>query len=151
MALDVETPAPPDLTNRPLPSALDPAEDGDATSDLRREELEAMLREGAWHEAFQEWAEYSDLSEAEYRTVADDGLVEGVDIFWDPTEAEISFEVPDLPDEMDEEFSTRVRTELTDLGRTVVEMLKDSYVDWDDGASSDTWSEETFRDETPLE
>jgi hypothetical protein len=69
MALDVETPDPPDLTNRGMPDDVDPSNVTDGLSDLRREELEEILQDGAWNEAFREWATYTDLTEAEYRTM----------------------------------------------------------------------------------
>lgn len=48
MVLDVETPAQPDLTNRPVPSVLDADEVSDSDGDLRRAELEWALADGAW-------------------------------------------------------------------------------------------------------
>ncbi|WP_254839738.1 hypothetical protein [Natronomonas marina] len=154
MGLDVETPDPPDLTNRPLPSELDPEEVLDGTVDLRREELEEILRDGAWSEAFQEWAEYTDLTETEYRTVHEAGLLELLDVYWDPMGNEVRFEVPGVPRELAgrEDLGSQATAELTDLGRTVVETIEDAYVDWgaeDEG--EDAWSEETASDETPLE
>lgn len=53
MAVDVDIPYPPDLTNRGTPSSLD-TESLDSPSDLRREELEGLLRDGAWRESFAE-------------------------------------------------------------------------------------------------
>lgn len=50
MGLAVETPTPPDLTNRSLPSELEPSDVLDGTADLRREELEEVLPDGAWSE-----------------------------------------------------------------------------------------------------
>lgn len=144
MALDVATPDPPDLTNREPPAHMDPAADWSVT-DLRRAELEAALREGAWEEAFREWAEYTDLTEAEYRTVRDRGLLERLDVYWDPEEERLRVETPSLPGAWPEEgpSASVVERELSDLGDAVVEMLADGYVDWADGAGSADWNETT--------
>jgi hypothetical protein len=152
MTLTVEPPESPDITNRGLPRAFEPADSLEGTSDLRRDELEAVLRDGAWSEAFNEWAEYTDLNEAEYDRIRDAGLLHELDFYWDPVEARLRFEVPTLPSALAEEtdLASKVTAELTDLGHIVVEMLEDGYVDWGEGATSDdTWSEETFEEETP--
>ncbi|WP_255152462.1 hypothetical protein [Halorarius halobius] len=147
MGLDVEPPTPPDLTNRPLPADLDPAEEVDETTDLRREELEAALRDGAWSEAFREWAEYTDLAPEEYEAVRAAGLLEQLDFFWHPVAERVRYEVPTVPADVTAD-ADRVAAELSDLARAVVETLAESYVDWSaDG--TDEWSEETFRDEPP--
>lgn len=147
MALDVESPDPPDLTNRGLPAGLDAAEGTDGDRDLRREELERFLRDGAWNEAFQEWAVYTGLTVEEYRTVEDRGLVGRLDLYWDPADERLRFEVPDLPEEWDDEFASTVRVELSDLGRAAIEMLEDAYLDWDEEGTSDVFWSEAARDE----
>jgi hypothetical protein len=148
MGLDVETPTPPDLTNRPLPSDLEPADVPD--SGLRREELEEMLREGAWHEGFEEWAAYTDLTEAEYEAIRESGLLEELDFYWDPVEERVRFEVPPADRPAGEDLAERTTAEMTDLCRTVVEMLEDAYVDWEENGEA-LWSEETFGEGTPPE
>lgn len=134
MALAVDTPSPPDLTNRSLPVAVDPDDVVDATDDLRREELEAALRDGAWDDAFGEWAEYTDLSETEYAAVHDAGLVRGLDFYWHPTEASIEFALPAIPETVagDEELASSAKAELADLGEIVVAVLEDGYIAWDE-------------------
>jgi hypothetical protein len=142
MGLDVEQPDPPDLTNRPLPTAVDPETVAD--DDLRREELEAMLRDGAWSEAFNEWAEYTDLTEAEYRTLEAAGLFAALSVYWDPVAEDLRFELPAIGDAVatDDDLTDRAVTELDDLGRTVVAMLEDGYLDWgEDAAVEDVWRE----------
>ena len=131
MALDVESPAPPDLTNRSLPTAIDPDETVDATGDLRRQELEDALRDGAWDDAFEEWAEYTDLSESEYRAVHHAGLVEELDLFWHPDRGTVEFELPPIPDRIggDASLASRAASELSDLGEIVADVLTAS-VDW---------------------
>ena len=151
MTLTVEPPESPDITNRGLPRALEPADSLEETSDLRREELEGIHRDGAWSEAFNEWAEYTDLDEAEYERIRDAGLFHELDFYWDPLEARLRFEVPTLPSALAEQtdLASKANAELTDLGHIVVERLEDGYVDWgEEGDSGDTWSEETFEEET---
>lgn len=154
MGLSVETPTPPDLTNRPLPSDIDPDEVDERMGDLRSGELEQLLKDGAWNEAFEEWAEYSDLTEPEYRGLEDAGLFELLDFYWHPGSDELRFEVPSVEAGLTrtEAFDSRMRGELTDLGRTVVELLETEYVDWGaDGTSEDIWTEESFDEDTDPE
>lgn len=154
MALDVESPNSPDLTNRGTPSELEASEVIGSESDLRREELERFLQDGAWNEAFEEWAEYTDLSQKEYEEILERGLVGQIDFFWDPVETRLRFVIPPVPDEWPDgtDISSKVRTELTDLGQTVVEMLEDGYVDWEDKDRSEkVWAEEKSSEEPVFE
>lgn len=155
MGLNVEIPDPPQLSNRGVPSEFESVEAVGGAADLRRAELEEILQEGAWNEAFGEWLEYTDLSEAEFRVLRDLGLFQQFDIFWDPSEERLRFEAPTLPEDWDERveatavepdgFGPRAESELSDLGQTVVEMLVDAYVDWGEAEAADyVWSEETF-------
>lgn len=148
MALTVEPPEPPDLTNRGPPRGIEPEDAGDSTSDLRRGELEEMLADGAWAEAFREWAAYTDVTEAEYRTLERHELVQQLDLYWDPTEERLRFEVPEIPETLSEdaEFRNRAGTELSDLGQTVVEMLQDGYIEW--GGTSTESDVEATEEET---
>ncbi|AFK21149.1 hypothetical protein E6P09_15440 (plasmid) [Haloferax mediterranei ATCC 33500] len=151
MVLDVESPDPPDLTNRGLPSEFE-APEVLGTSNLRREELEEILRDGAWNEAFSEWATYTDLTEEEYQTIRGRGLFEQLDFYWDPVEERLRFEVPNPPAEWStrEDLVSNARAELTDLGHAVVEMLEDAYVDWGEEETSDAvWREEALGEESP--
>ncbi|WP_435348876.1 hypothetical protein [Haloarchaeobius sp. HRN-SO-5] len=154
MALDVESPDPPDLTNRGLPREFENIDSLGNQSDLRRDELEDVLRDGVWSEAFREWAEYTDLTEAEYRTIHEHGLVEELDFYWDPVDERLRFELPVAPDEWSEreDLWSRARVELADLGDAVVEMLEDAYIDWGgDGTSASVWSEQALDEESPPE
>lgn len=151
MDLDGDIPDPPDLTNRGVPADVDPADGFDSLSDLRREELEEVLRDGAWAEAFEAWAEFTDLTAREYRTVRDLGLFEQLDVYWDPASERLRFEVPDLPEELsaEDDLGGRAASELTDLGHVVVETIEDGYVEWGEGEPlEDSWSGETFGDES---
>lgn len=153
MALDVETPEPPDLTMRGTPSDFRSGEKARGMGDFRREELETMLKEGAWKEGFEEWAEYTDLAEEEIRAIADLELFRALDFYWDPDDEMLRYDAPDVPDDWRERApesltsssqASRVETELDDLGRTVLEELQDTYLDRSDGASNDVWSDEAF-------
>lgn len=151
MALDIETPDPPDLTNRGFPAGLEDADAVGSESDLRRGELEALLREGAWTEGFDEWAEYTDLSAAEYQAVLTAGLLEALDFYWDPVAEELAFSVPTVPAGLvnPEENGDRIRNELEELSGAVVGVLESGYTDWDGLSPDDTWSDELFDDDTP--
>ena len=145
MALDVETPDAPDVTNRGFPAGVDfeAVEMSGGEADFRREEVEEVLRDGAWEEAFREWAEYTDLSEAEYRTVHRRGLLRELDFYWAPLAESLRFDVPDVPADgsLGDDLASRLGTELADLGETVIDRIADGYVDWD-GVSDDVWEEE---------
>lgn len=150
MGLDVETPNPPDLTNRGLPGDIDPEESGGSESDRYRAEVEAVLLDGAWEEAFNEWAAYADLSDVEYRTVHDAGLFERLDFYWDPVEERLRAVIPPTPAAWSDEgeFASRVTTELADLADTVLELLEDTDGDWnDEGPSDDIWETAQFENE----
>lgn len=152
MVLDVETPEPPDLTNRGVPDGAETAEVMRNESDLRRAELESLLADGAWTEAFNEWAEYTDFTEADFREVEAEELFGQLDFYWDPVDEELTFEIPELPDTWTERtvFASLVETELSDLGQAVVEMLEDSYVEWGEAEPEDgVWSEEALGEEPP--
>lgn len=154
MPLDVEPPDPPQLTNRGVPAEFEAVETEGSEAEFRREELETAFDEGAWHEAFDEWAEYTDLPEAAVRLLADRGTFRAFDFFWNPEEAALDFTAPalpaDLPDDLDGERldPATVRTELLSLGRTVVEMLADGYLPWGETAVDEEmaylWGDETF-------
>lgn len=144
MTLDVEVPTPPDLTNRGVPAGFEGDVDELASPEMfHREELEQVLRDGAWQEAFQEWAEYTDLSETEYRTLRDHGCFETLDLYWDPSAERLRFDVPSIPAEIDGEVSRSLfRTELSDLGDVVVELIEDTY--WEGGPR---WTDGMFEEE----
>lgn len=60
MSLDVDSPEPPEL------AAVDPNEYEDAEvagGEYRRDDLEALLHEGAWEDAFSEWSDTTDMDE----------------------------------------------------------------------------------------
>lgn len=152
MALDVPVPTSPDLTNRGMPREFEWLEETLGSEDFHREELEALLRDGAWKEGFNEWAEYTDLDEAQAGIVSDLGLFQAFDFYWDPTDDRLRFDAPTVPDDWRERDATAafdsstvalIDAELQDLGRAVQEILED-YLDQSDQLSAHTWSEESF-------
>lgn len=155
MGLDVDTPDPPQLSNRGVPSEFEEVEAVGGAGDLRREELDSILASGAWSEAFEEWAAYTDLTEEEFQVVRDLGLIEGLDVFWDPSETRLRSAPLDIPDDWAdrtdvtpadrEALRSKLELELGELGQTVVEMLEDGYIEWGSEETADlVWSEETF-------
>lgn len=149
MALDV--PNPPDLTNRENSAPFDPVNVASSGTDQRRAELEDILRDGAWREGFEEWAQYTDLSEAVVERAAEMGLFGSFDFFWDTQEDRLRYVAPAVPDDWAEGTgqsdvsASFVQSELDDLGRAVAETIATGYVDWGSAESSDlVWSVETF-------
>ena len=138
MSLDVETPAPPDLRE------VDPNEYDDAEvmgGEYRRDELEAFLHEGAWEEAFTQWARGSDLDREEWAIVEDLELVSRYDFFWDDFADRVGYHAPGLPEDWKERdlhpdldswgTVSGINAGLTELGQIACEVLKDEYIDWE--------------------
>ncbi len=152
MSPNIEIPEPPDLTNRGAPQEFEREEETLGSEDFYREDIEALLNEGAWQEGFNEWVEYTNLEDAQIRLVSDLGLFQAFDFYWDPTEDRLRFDAPTIPDDWRERAATAsldssavslVNGELDDLGRTVYEMLED-YLERNDAASDYGWGEETY-------
>lgn len=157
MALDVEVPEPPDLTNRGMPREFEWEDETLGSEDFYREDLEDLLQEGAWTEGFNEWAEYTDLDDEHVRIVTDLGLFQAFDFYWDPTEDRLRFAAPTIPDDWREREATEsldssavsmINGALQDLGRAVHETIED-YLERNDAASDFGWGKETYgkRDE----
>jgi hypothetical protein len=161
MALDVDLPTPPDLTNRGAPAAFDAFDVAGSASDFRRDGVEAALRDGAWREAFDEWAAYTDLSAAEVRVVDELGLFRAFDFYWDPEDEQLRYEAPTLPADWRERVSaadaatldaeaaaddppSRVNAELDEFGHTVLETLDELYTEWSDRTEDVVWDAESF-------
>jgi hypothetical protein len=139
MSLDVEPPAPPEL------SAVDPNECEDAEvagdADYRREDLSAFLEDGAWEEAFDRWAADSDMGTEEWQVVEDLDLIERFDFFWDAFADRVGYHAPGLPEDWKERAIhpdldswgqvSGINAALTELGQVVCDVLKDDYVDWE--------------------
>ena len=139
MSLDVETPPPPELS-----SAMDADEYDDVEvqgDDYRRDELQAFLEEGAWEQAFTQWAETAGIDEAEFAIIEDLGLIEEFDFFWDDFADRVGYHAPGIPEnwsernihpELDSWGSVSgINAGLTELGQLVCEILKEEYIDWE--------------------
>ena len=152
MALDIEVPEPPDLSNRGMPRDFEWQEQTLGSEDFYREDIEDLLQEGAWGEGFNEWAEYTNLDEEQARIVSDLGLFQAFDFYWDPTEDRLRFDAPTIPDDrrdrdasesIDSNTVSGIDGELDDLGRAVQEVLED-YLERNSEASDYGWGEETY-------
>lgn len=157
MALNVETPEPPDLSNRGMPREFEWQEETLGSEDFYREDLEDLLQESAWTEGFNEWAEYTDLDEEQVRVVNDLALFQAFDFYWDPIDDRLRFDAPTVPDDWRKRNTTKsldsstvslIDNELEDLGRAVHETLE-GYLERDDEASDYGWGNDTYgkRDE----
>jgi hypothetical protein len=139
MTLDVDAPAPP---------ALDPAQDAaeydDADpggSEYRREELETFLEDGAWEQAFEKWADDTDLSETAFDVVVDLDLIAEFDFFWDAFATRVGYHAPGLPENWREreihpdldswDTVSGINAAMAELGAVVGEVLENDYVDWE--------------------
>ena len=138
MTLDVDTPDPPELRE------VDPNEYDDAEvsgGEYRRDELEAFLREGAWEEAFTQWARGSDLDPEEWTIVEELDLVSRFDFFWDDFADRVGYHAPGLPEDWKERdlhpdldswgTVSGINAGLTELGQITCEVLKDEYIAWE--------------------
>ncbi|MCL7417758.1 MAG: hypothetical protein M8354_07965 [Halalkalicoccus sp.] len=139
MTLDVATPDPPEL------QAVDPDEYDDvevvSDTDYRREELAEFLRDGAWDRAWDDWAVDSDLTEREFEIVDELGLIDRFDFFWDSFADRVGYHAPGLPEDWREReihpdldswgTVSSINAELTELGQTVCDVLKNDYIEWE--------------------
>ena len=151
MTLDVAVPTPPDITNRGVPETFDMDAVAGSDQNLRRDELEEVLGEGAWQEGFDEWAQYSDLSEVDVELAVELGLFRALDFFWDFETDRLRYVVPAVPETWDDRAgpdgipAVTLQEELDDLARTVSEIIATDYVDWGDAEAEDlVWGVETF-------
>ncbi|WP_254841171.1 hypothetical protein [Natronomonas marina] len=139
MTLDVDPPDPPELEE------IDPNNYEDAEvvgdTDYKREEIEALLAEGAWEQAFYEWAESTDLDEEAFAIVTDLGMLQRFDFFWDAFADRVGYHAPGLPEDWKEravhpdldswETVSGINAALAELGDTVSRTLKADYIDWE--------------------
>ncbi|WP_313691644.1 hypothetical protein [Halorarum halobium] len=156
MTLDVEVPDPPSLRGPQSRDSYEAIADSpdEVGDDYRREELEAVLADGAWADAFREWATGTTLAESEFETVVELDLVDDFDFYWDPASDEVGYRSPAVPSDakgaFDPEDAAIVEEELDDLGRAVTEMLENDYLLRDE----ETWgffAEEEPEDESAYE
>jgi hypothetical protein len=139
MTLDVDPPAPPELDTTVDASDYDDV-DVDP-SEYHREDLEAFLQDGAWEQAFEEWARGTELDEPAFEIVTDLELVRQFDFFWDDFAQRVGYHAPGLPEDWRErnlhpelnswDTVSGINAEMAALGRTVSDTLKADYVDWE--------------------
>jgi hypothetical protein len=138
MSLSVPVPDPPELHE------IDPNEYEDAEvmgDEYHRADLQRFLREGAWAEAFEEWAADTDLTEAEWSIVLDLELLSRFDFFWDSFADRVGYHAPGLPEDWKERqihpdvqswaTVSAINASLTEFGQVVCDVLKADYVDWE--------------------
>jgi len=139
MSLDADPPDPPELADAD-PNEYDDAEVVGET-DYKREELAALLEQGAWAEAFEEWAEHTDLDEREFGIVMDLEMLAEFDFFWDAFADRVGYHAPGIPEdwkvkeyhpELDSWATvSEINASLAELGETVSRTLKEGYIDWE--------------------
>lgn len=139
MSLDVEIPEPPELEE------IDPNEYDDADvvgdTDYKRDEIEQLLKQGAWVQAFTEWAEQTDLDESEFQIVTDLNMLHRFDFFWDSFAERVGYHAPGIPEDWKErDYHDNLRSwgtvsginaGLTELGQIVCDVLKNEYIEWE--------------------
>ena len=139
MALDVELPDPPE------PTDIDPNEYDDAEivgdTDYYRDEIRDLLAEGAWADAFEEWAETTDVTAEDWAIVEDLSMLEAFDFFWDDFADRVGYHAPGIPEDWKErdlhpelnswETVSSINAGLTELGQIVCDILKEEYIDWE--------------------
>jgi len=139
MSLDVEEPASPSLS----PNAdVSEYEDADVQGDdYRRDELEEYLEDGAWADAFEEWAAHTDLDEEEYAIARDLEMFEEFDFFWDSFADRVGYHAPGIPEDWKardyhpeiDSWNTvsGINAAMTEFGQIVCDVLEDEYIDWE--------------------
>ncbi|MDS0258457.1 hypothetical protein NDI56_03415 [Haloarcula sp. S1CR25-12] len=139
MTLDVAVPDRPTLSAEVDAAAYD---DVDVQGDeYRRGELAEALEEGAWAEAFTEWATDTGLDEGTWAIVTDLDLVAEFDFFWDSFAGRVGYHAPGLPENWREreihpdiqswETVSAINAGLTELGQVVCDVLAEDYLDWE--------------------
>ncbi|MFC7166128.1 hypothetical protein [Halospeciosus flavus] len=140
MSLDYdEIPDPPELETD---AGVEEYEDVDVQGDeYHREDLDEFLHDGAWDDAFAEWAETTDLTEEEFAIVLDLDMLQEFDFFWDDFADRVGYHAPGLPEDwkvrgihpdLDSwETVSAINAAMTELGRVVSDTLKAEWVDWE--------------------
>jgi len=140
MGLDVVVPDPPELADaRDLQEYDDVEVQGD--TDYRREELEEFLSDGAWDDAFEEWAAHTDLDESEFEIARELGLFREFDFFWDDFADRVGYHAPGIPEDWKarnyhadlDSWNTvsGINAAMTELGQVVCDTLETDYIDWE--------------------
>jgi hypothetical protein len=139
MTLDVDAPSSPSLSTKVDASQYEDADvQGD---DYRRDELEAYLSDGAWDDAFEEWAAHTDLTEEEYAIIRDIDMFEEYDFFWDSFADRVGYHAPGIPEDWKareyhpeiDSWNTvsGINAAMTEFGQVVADVLEDDYIDWE--------------------
>lgn len=139
MTLDVDSPDPPSLSTNVDASQYEDADvQGD---DYRRDELETYLEDGAWEDAFAEWADHTDLDETEYAIARDLGMFAEYDFFWDSFAERVGYHAPGIPEDWKERdyhpdvdswnTVSGINAALTEFGQVVCDVLETDYIDWE--------------------
>ncbi|PSP79990.1 hypothetical protein BRC88_07725 [Halobacteriales archaeon QS_4_69_225] len=139
MALDVDPPDPPRLEETDPNQYEDAEVVGD--TDYRREEIETLLAEGAWEQAFERWAADAGVDERTFEIMLDLELFDRYDFFWDAFADRVGYHAPGLPEDWKErdvhpgleswEAVSGINAALAELGDTVSRTLKADYIDWE--------------------
>jgi hypothetical protein len=139
MALDVNPPDPPRLEETDPNQYEDAEVVGD--TDYRREEIETLLAEGAWEQAFDRWAANTGVDERTFGIMLDLELFDRYDFFWDAFADRVGYHAPGLPEDWKErdvhpgleswETVSGINAALAELGDTVSRTLKADYIDWE--------------------
>ncbi|RNJ26089.1 hypothetical protein [Halosegnis longus] len=139
MTLDVSTPPVPELAVGQDAGSYD---DADPQSDeYRREELQELLYDGAWADAFEQWTQTTPVEEADWEIVRDLKLTSRFDFFWDDFADRVGYHAPGLPEDWKERDLhpeleswsrvSRINAGLTEFGQLVCDVLKTEYIDWE--------------------
>lgn len=139
MALDVAVPDRPELESEVDTTEYEDVDvDGD---EYRRDELADALADGAWADAFEEWAVGTSLDGETWDIVTDLNLIAEFDFFWDSFAGRVGYHAPGLPENWRErnihpdieswETVSAINAGLTELGQVVCEVLADDYLDWE--------------------
>ncbi|MFC3476169.1 hypothetical protein [Halobacterium litoreum] len=137
MSLDAPAPDPPDLEGDP-----DEYEDVSVEgTDYHRDDLQSFLEDGAWEQAFESWAETTNLDREAFDVAVDLGLFDQFDFFWDDFADRVGYHAPGLPENWRERdihadldswgTVSGINAALAELGAEVSRVLKDDYVDWE--------------------
>ena len=139
MALDVDPPDPPRLEETDPNQYEDAEVIGD--TDYRREEIETLLADGAWEQAFERWATDAGVDERTFGIMLDLELFDRYDFFWDAFADRVGYHAPGLPEDWKErnvhpgleswETVSGINAALAELGDTVSRTLKADYIDWE--------------------
>jgi len=149
MAFDAEVPDPPRLDAAEHPGDYDAVEEPETRTgeEGRREALAAMLEEGAWEDAFQEWADHTYLSEAQFEAAVDLGMIAALDCYWHEAAGDVGYRAPSLAESLPEPWDERLdRTDradieeaIDDLGEIVSDVLEANYIDRGSEAFGYVW------------